>query len=131
MDDIELERIKHKKLMKSASPLKQAALNKPVKVNETVFDEFVRKHRLIVVDCWAEWCLPCKLLEPVIEKLTEIYAGRVVFAKLNVDENPALTARYFIDAIPTLLIFKNGEYLDRVVGYRPLEELNRIIASCL
>jgi len=76
---------------------------------------------LIVVDCWAEWCGPCRMIEPVIEELAQGYAGKVVFGKLNVDENPQTAERFSIVGIPTLLIMKNGAEVERIVGAVPQE----------
>ncbi len=81
----------------------------PVKVDDSSFDSFVSKYPLILVDCWAPWCGPCRLVSPVIDAL----------AKLNTDENPGTSGRFDIMAIPTLLVFKNGKPVDQIVGAVP------------
>ena len=90
-----------------------------LEITESNFDEVVKKYPLLVVDCWAEWCAPCKEVAPVIEELAEDYQGKITFGKLNVDYNPSAVARYQIMSIPTLLIFKNGKLVDQKVGAMP------------
>ncbi len=77
------------------------------------------------VDFWAEWCGPCKMLAPLFEKLATEYKGRLKFAKLNVDENPAAPMTYGVRGIPTLIVFRGGEEIDRIVGFLPEEQLRR------
>ena len=73
----------------------------------------------VIVDCWAPWCGPCRLVSPVIDALAKEYKGKVVFGKLNTDENPGTSGRFDIMAIPTLLVFKNGKPVDQIVGAVP------------
>ncbi len=80
------------------------------------FDEVVKSQPLLVVDCWAQWCAPCRMVAPVIEELAEEYQGKITFGKLNVDYNRSVAGRYGIMSIPTLLIFKNGQLVDQKVG---------------
>ncbi len=91
----------------------------PVKVTDSDFDSFVSQHSLILVDCWAPWCGPCRLVSPIIDGLAKEYTGKVAFGKLNTDENPGTSGRFGIMAIPTLLIFKNGKQVDQIVGAVP------------
>jgi thioredoxin 1 len=90
-----------------------------LELTESNFDEAVKNYPLLVVDCWAEWCAPCKMVAPVIEELAEDYQGKIAFGKLNMDYNPSVVARYQIMSIPTLLIFKNGKLVDQKVGAMP------------
>ncbi|MDI6819621.1 MAG: thioredoxin [Candidatus Hodarchaeaceae archaeon] len=104
---------------------KKEAFGKPIQVTDETFDRVIKAHPVVVVDFWGEWCPPCRLIAPIIEELARDYAGKVIFGKLNVDENKATAVRYGITAIPTLLIFKNGKLVDQVLGAvskRHLEE---------
>jgi thioredoxin 1 len=89
---------------------------KPVEITDESFDQVLKDSPAIVVDFWAPWCMPCLALSPVIERLAKKYAGKVVFGKLNIDENRKIAARFGITAIPTLLFFKKGKQIDRVIG---------------
>ena len=92
------------------------------------FDQALRKHPLLVVDCWAEWCAPCKMVAPVIEELARDYWGRIAFGKLNVDRNQMLAMEYRIMSIPTLLMFKDGQLKDQIVGAMPRKTLEPQLA---
>ena len=128
-EDEELERIKQKKLKELMSKIHKEkesgvkTISKPVKVTDSNFAEFVKSYPLVVVDCWAPWCGPCLFLSPIIEELAKSYAGKIVFGKLNVDENQQVALQYGIMSIPTLLVFKNGRLVDRIVGAMPRKML--------
>jgi thioredoxin 1 len=98
------------------SQKREAPLNQPIEVTEATFKEVVQNHPLVVVDCWVPWCRPCNVVAPVIEELSEDYAGKILFGVLNVDENPEVSVKYGIKSIPTLLIFKRGKLLDKIIG---------------
>ncbi|AAB89961.1 thioredoxin [Archaeoglobus fulgidus] len=128
MDELELIRQKKlKEMMQKMSGEEKArkVLDSPVKLNSSNFDETLKNNENVVVDFWAEWCMPCKMIAPVIEELAKEYAGKVVFGKLNTDENPTIAARYGISAIPTLIFFKKGKPVDQLVGAMPKSELKR------
>ncbi|MDQ7819093.1 MAG: thioredoxin [Armatimonadota bacterium] len=103
-----------------------------VHVSERDFDAQVLRSDLpVVVDFWAEWCAPCRMIAPIVEDLASEYAGRVKVVKVDVDSNPHLAHRYGIMSIPTLGVFKGGEMVDRVVGYMPKAELKKRLEKVL
>ena len=97
----------------------------PLTITDADIEQAIKKYDTIVVDCWAPWCGPCRMVGPVIEELAKEMQGKVVFGKLNVDENPATSSKHRIMSIPTLLVFKNGNLVDRLVGAYPKEELKK------
>jgi thioredoxin 1 len=135
LDDLEdLKRKKMFELMRKAAEQesKKNYPTKPVEVTDATFYNFIKQYPVVVVDCWAPWCGPCRMISPVIEELASDYAGKVVFGKLNVDENPAVAAEYGIMSIPTLLFARNGEVVDRLIGAVPRQiieaKLRQILA---
>lgn len=84
-----------------------------------------------VVDFWAPWCGPCKMVAPAVEALNAEYAGQVKFVKLNVDDNPQVSMQYGVSSIPTLIVFRNGEEVERIVGYRPQGQLKAKIDQAI
>ena len=94
------------------------------------FDEET-KNGVVLVDFWAEWCGPCRRLAPTVEQLATDYDGRATVAKLNVDENPSVPGRFMIRGIPTLLVFKDGQLAETLVGLAPKEEIARLIEKHL
>ena len=101
----------------------------PLTATEATFSRIVDSAKPVLVDCWAAWCPPCKALAPVLDELAREADGRYVIAKLNVDENPGLAQRFQIDGIPTMLFFKNGELIDRVVGLAPKRAISEKLAQ--
>jgi len=89
--------------------------------------EVLQSDKLAVVDFWAAWCGPCRMIAPIIEELAEQYLDRAVIGKLNVDENRQLAVDFGVMGIPTILIFKGGKVVERIVGYRQKKELGEII----
>jgi thioredoxin 1 len=101
-------------------------------LSDAEFDSTVQNARVpVVVDFWAPWCGPCKRIGPIIEDLAEEYGDKVIFCKVNTDENPATPGKFDVMSIPTLMIFKGGELVERAVGLRPKPALKEWIDGVL
>jgi len=119
MVDDELAEIRRRKLkaLMGQNELKGVnGLSGVTEVKDSTFEEFIRSAPLVIIDCWAPWCGPCRMLAPIMEQLAEEYQGKIRFGKLNTDENERTPMRFNITAIPTMLVFKDGMLLDRIVG---------------
>ena len=133
--DEKLEKIKRAKLEEMMhrvvqNPVKPAS-DKPIEITDVTFKETIQNHSLVVVDCWAVWCAPCRMVAPIIDEMARDYAGKILFGKLNVDENREVATQYEIMSIPTLLVFKNGQLVDRIVGAMPRQMLEPKITRYL
>jgi thioredoxin 1 len=107
-------------------------MGEPLDVDDKSFKELVLGAKMpFLVDFWAPWCAPCHAIAPVVKDLAAEYAGRVGFAKVNVDESPAVATGYGVRSIPTLLLFKDGKPMTQVVGVRPKAELKKHLDSVL
>ncbi len=133
----EIEQIRQKKM---AEMVQNAAAGKsggngwpesPVPLNDSNFDEFIRKYPKVVVDCWAPWCGPCRMLSPTIDSMAKDHKGKVVYGKLNTDENFGTAGKYRILSIPTLLIFKDGKLVDKMIGAAPRTVVEQNINKAL
>ena len=115
----EVEEIRRKKLDEMKTRVMQGGNgfpDSPVVVMDAGFEEFIRKHDAVVVECWAPWCAPCRMLSPTIDAMARDYKGKVVFGKLNTDENFETASKFGIMSIPTLLYFRKGELVQKTVG---------------
>ncbi|WP_262897961.1 thioredoxin [Litoribacter ruber] len=92
---------------------------KAIEITDANFEEVIKSEQPILVDFWAEWCGPCKMIGPVVEEIAGEYEGKAVVGKVDVDSNPNVAAKFGIRSIPTLLFFKNGEIVDKQVGAVP------------
>jgi len=116
-EDEELERIKAKKLEDLLKKSQKQKTEGVITLASSSFDNFLENtSEPVLVDFWADWCMPCRIMAPVIEELTHDYKGKAVFAKVNVDENPELASRYSVMSIPHFIIFRNGRPAERIVG---------------
>jgi len=93
--------------------------SKPIILSDATFSSEISKYPLMVVDFWAAWCGPCRMIAPIVEQLAKEYTGRVAFGKLNVDENPLTSNEFQVQSIPTLLIFRDGQPVDGIIGAAP------------
>jgi len=118
-EDSELEKIRTKKMQEMIKKTKGEKISAPITMTDANIGEVLKKHPLIVIDCWAAWCGPCRMVAPIIDELAKEHAGEMVFGKLNVDENPETATQFNIMGIPTLLIMKDGAEVDRIVGVAP------------
>jgi thioredoxin 1 len=100
-------------------------------LNKENFEEIIKNNEKVVVDFWASWCMPCKMVAPIFEKIAEKYKNEIIFAKLNVDENPDIASEFGIMSIPTFLVFKNGEVVGKIVGAMPEKILEEKILEFL
>jgi len=123
MDELEHIRMRKMRDLMEKGNFPENVSDSPTILDDSMFDEFVKKNPVALVDCWAEWCGPCRMIGPVIEELAKEFAGRVAFGKLNVDQNPATAARFRIMSIPTLIIMKNGTVVDTIVGTVPRDHI--------
>lgn len=106
-------------------------MSKPIEITDNNYTEVLSSEKPVLVDFWAEWCGPCKLLGPVVEELAKDYDGKAVVGKVDVDNNPGVSAQYGIRSIPTLLIFKNGAIVDKQIGAVPKSVLAKKIEAQL
>src|SRR5690554_5234796 len=105
---------------------------KPVELTDSNFDnEVLTSDTPVLVDFWAEWCGPCRMIGPVVEELASDYAGKVKVGKVDVDSNPEVSVKYGIRSIPALLIFKNGEVVDQIIGAVPNSHLTKQLEAQL
>ncbi len=126
----ELEEIRARKLAELQTYARKQAVRttaKPVHLTDVTFDAEVGNGGVVLVDFWAAWCGPCLRIAPAIEQLAVDYAGKVRVGKLNVDENPATAAKFGVQSIPTLLVFRDGRLVDAIIGAVPRAEIERVL----
>jgi thioredoxin 1 len=105
---------------------------KPTEVNDNSWDtEVLKSDQPVLVDFWAPWCGPCRMVAPIVDELATEYDGKVKFLKLNTDDNVQTASRYGVRSIPTLMMFKGGEAVDHVIGFRPKSQLKQTIEKAL
>ncbi len=120
-----LRRIKERKMRELLKEFgERKAMNGEVThITDSNFSKIVGENRLVLVDFFADWCMPCRMMAPIVEELAKEYVGKVLVGKINVDENPATADRFQVFSIPTLVIMKSGKEVDRIVGFVPKSQI--------
>ena len=107
-------------------------MTKPIAIDDSNFDQTVLQVTTpVLVDFWAPWCHPCRMVAPVLDELAEEYSGKITFTKLNVDENPKTASQYGVMSIPTMIIFKAGKPFSNVIGFKPKAQLKQDLDAAL
>jgi len=133
----ELDEIRQKKMAELMEKVNEGEASgngfpeTPVVVTDSNLDEFVKRYPKVVIDCWAPWCGPCRMLSPTVDAMAKDYKGKVVFGKLNTDDNFGVSGKYRVMSIPTLLFFKDGKLVDQMVGAAPRAMLDQQIRKAL
>ncbi len=126
--DDELEVIKQRRLAElqkaAATKAMMTAITEPIVLTDSNFKSEIVKYPLMLVDFWAPWCAPCRMVSPIIEQLAREYSGRVAFGKVNVDENQMSSASFGIQSIPTMMIFRGGKAAEVMIGAMPKEQFD-------
>lgn len=102
-----------------------------MKITNTAEFDAIKENGVVLVDFYADWCGPCKMISPILEELAKEYEGKVTIAKVNVDENGDIAGRYGVMSIPNLVLFKNGEVVKQVVGFQPKNQLQALLNSAI
>ena len=129
MNDLVKRNIMYNSSGNSKGSKSREVLATPITLTDTNLMDVVNRHPLLVVDFWAAWCGPCRMVSPIIEQLASELAGKVVFGKLNVDENPITANNFGIQSIPTIAIFKNGRNIDGLIGAVSKSQMHNRILS--
>ncbi len=130
----EIEEIRQRKMaemMKGSRNTSNGWPEEPVELTDLSFDDFVKKYSKVVVDCWAPWCGPCRMLSPTIDAIAKDMKGEVAFGKVNTDDSFAVSSKYRIMSIPTLLFFKDGQLVDKMIGAAPRTVVEHAIRKAL
>lgn len=122
---------KEKVQKKEGKQEKQAKSGEIKEITDVEFEPLMKENDAVLVDFFAEWCMPCVMMVPVIEELAKTFAGKVIFAKINIDENHKTASNYKIMSVPTLLIFKKGELVERITGAVSYDMLKEKINACI
>lgn len=120
MEDEELRIINEKRMKKLQQIVNEKELLKnikePLNLDDSNFDPTINKYPLLLVDFWAPWCGPCRMMSPIIDQVGKEYIGKLVVGKVNVDENPHISGQFGISSIPTLILFKRGQVVNNIIG---------------
>jgi thioredoxin 1 len=129
MDD-ELTRIREKRIQEMTEKMKRTEkAGNVLNIEEIHFQEFISTHPLAVIDFWAEWCGPCRRIAPIMDELSKEFAGRVAFGKCNTDDNRRIAMQFNISAIPAIMLFSNGQLVERIIGAYPKDAIREKIVK--
>lgn len=125
MEDAELKHIKERKFRKLMEKLKEKSClsGQVIQLTDSNFNDVASRNRLVLVDFYADWCMPCRMMAPIVEELAKELAGKVLVGKINVDENPETADRFQVFSIPTIVIIKSGREVDRIIGFVPKSQV--------
>lgn len=126
----ELEEIKNRKIKELRDKITNNQTEIKIEVNDDNFEEKVIKQSkdvLVIVDLWAEWCMPCLMLGPILEKITQEYKGKIILAKIDVDKNPRISQEYRVNSIPAVKFFRNEKLIDEFIGALPESQVREYI----
>jgi thioredoxin 1 len=126
MDD-EINRIRERRIQELKAKMKHTVIADIHNVDEMHFQEFIKTHSFVVLDFWAEWCAPCRRVGVVLEELSKEFSGRVTFGKCNTEDNRHLAMQFNITAIPSIMLFSQGQLVDRIIGAYPKEAIREKI----
>ena len=104
-------------------------MSNKITIDDATFESAIAGDKAVIVDFWAEWCGPCKMVEPILEEIAGEHSDKLVLAKLNIDDNPQSAANYGVMSIPTMIVFKNGQKLKTIVGARPKHQMLKELAE--
>lgn len=129
--DDELERIRTAKKKDLERKLRDSGRPHILTITDRDFARVVQEHPYVLIDFWAEWCGPCRMVSPAVEELAVEFADRLTVGKVNTDENPLVSRKFSITAIPTLMLFSHGQMVDRIIGAYPKETIRKRIQRIL
>jgi len=135
LEDEELKKLNEKKMKKLKELINEKEqlqnIKEPLVLDDSTFSQTIGKFPLILVDFWAPWCGPCRMMSPVIDEIGKDYLGKLVVGKINVDKNPLLAGQFGISSIPTLLLFKRGQAVNKIIGSVSKNKIAEMIAMRL
>ena len=135
MEDEELKILNEKKMKKLQELINEKEqlknIKEPLVLDDSTFSQTINKFPLTLVDFWAPWCGPCRMMSPIIDEIGKDYLGKLVVGKINVDENPLVAGQFGISSIPTLLLFKRGQAVNKIIGSVSKNKINEMIKTHL
>ena len=135
LEDEELKILNEKKMKKLQELINEKEqlknIKEPLVLDDSTFSQIINKFPLTLVDFWAPWCGPCRMMSPIIDEIGKDYLGKLVVGKINVDENPLVAGQFGISSIPTLLLFKRGQAVNKIIGSVSKNKINEMIKTHL